>query len=48
MLVYLDVDTNNSPDVVIYPHTNKVGVFVNGEFPKFYKQDSNIPYYEDE
>ncbi len=48
MLVYLDVDTNSSPDVVIYPQTNKVGVFVKGEFPKFYKQDSNVPYYEDE
>ena len=48
MLVYLDVDTNNSPDVVVYPHTNKVGVFVKGEFPKFYMQDSNVPYYEDE
>ncbi|MCP1226206.1 cupin domain-containing protein [Sebaldella sp. S0638] len=47
-LVYLDVDTNTSPYVVIYPHTNKVGVFVKGEFPKFYKQDSNVPYYEDE
>lgn len=48
MLVYLDVDTNNSPDVVVYPHTNKVGVFVKDEFPKFYMQDSNVPYYEDE
>ena len=48
MLVYLDVDTNNSPDTVIYPHTKKVGVFVKGEPPKFYIQDSNVPYYEGE
>ena len=48
MLVYLDVDTNNSPDTVVYPHTNKVGVFVKGEPPRFYMQDSNVPYYEGE
>ncbi|MCL1982318.1 MAG: cupin domain-containing protein [Clostridiales bacterium] len=48
LLTYLDVDTNNSPDAVIYPYTNKVGVFVNGELPKFYLQDSNVPYYKGE
>ncbi len=48
MLVYLDVDTNNSPDVVIYPHSNKVGVYEKGKYPKFYMQDSDVTYYEGE
>jgi len=48
MLTYLDVDTNNLPDTVFYPHTNKVGVFVKSERPNFYMQDSNVPYYEGE
>lgn len=48
MLVYLDVDTNQSPDVVIYPRTNKVGLFVKGEFSQFYRQETNVPYYEGE
>jgi len=48
MLTYLDVDTNNSPDAVLYPQTNKVGVFVKGEPPKFYIRDSDVPYYEGE
>lgn len=48
MLTYIDVDVNNSPDLVFYPHSNKVGVFTHGEFKKLYKSDSNVGYYEDE
>ena len=47
-LTYLDVDTNNLPDVVTYPQTSKVGVFVKGEYPNFYMQASNVPYCEGE
>jgi len=47
-LTYLDVDTNNLPDTVIYPRANKTGVFLKGEAPKFYLRDSDVPYYEGE
>lgn len=47
-LVYLDCDVIHSPDVVHYPHSNKVGVIINGESSTFYKQDSNVDYYEGE
>lgn len=47
-LVYLDVDTIHSPEVVHYPHSGKVGVIVQGESNRFFRKDSEVDYYEGE
>lgn len=47
-LVYLDVDTVNSPDLVYYPDSEKVGVIVNGQSSTFFKKQSAVDYYEGE
>jgi uncharacterized cupin superfamily protein len=47
-LVYLDVDTVNTPEVVIYPNSDKFGVILQGESSSFYKRDSAVDYYEGE
>ncbi len=46
-LVYLDVDTSASQDIVFYPHTNKIMAITNG-FRKFYKIDSDVNYLDGE
>lgn len=47
-LVYLDVDTNNTPDIVYYPHSNKLGIRAAGGARDNYRLDSNVDYYENE
>lgn len=47
-LVYIDFDTVNSPELVFYPNSNKIGVIVNGESSTFYKKSDNVDYYEGE
>jgi uncharacterized cupin superfamily protein len=47
-LVYLDFDTVNSPEVVYYPNSDKVGVIVNGKSSTFFKSNTNVDYYEGE
>lgn len=47
-LVYLDFDTVNSPEVVFYPNSDKVGVIVNGKSSTFFKSNTNVDYYEGE
>jgi hypothetical protein len=32
----------------IYPKSNKIGIFTNEGFTKFYKQHSDVNYYEGE
>jgi uncharacterized cupin superfamily protein len=46
-LVYLDIDTNNRPDIVYYPHSNKVGIRDDGISDNF-NMDSKIDYYDNE
>jgi len=48
MLSYFSCDTVNSPEVVSYPNSNKIGILVNGEPGTFYKKNSNVDYYEGE
>lgn len=48
MLVYLDVDTVNYPDVAYYPRSGKVGIILHGEANEFYKRDEQADYYEGE
>lgn len=47
-LVYLDFDTVNSPEVVFYPNSDKVGVIINGKSSTFFKENTNVDYYEGE
>ena len=46
-LVYLDVDTNNTPDIVFYPHSDKVGLRMSG-FSNNFILESNVDYWEGE
>jgi uncharacterized cupin superfamily protein len=48
MLTYLDCDTVNSPDIVHYPNSDKVGIIVTGESSTFYKKRTDVDYYEGE
>lgn len=47
-LVYLDSDTENTPDVVTYPDSGKTGVMIAGESSAFYKDADAVDYYEGE
>ena len=47
-LVYLDVDTNNTPDIAYYPHSNKVGIRAAGGVRDNYNIDGKINYYDNE
>lgn len=48
-LVYLDVDTYQTPDINYYPNSNKIGIrdFENDVYDN-YSIDSKIDYYENE
>ena len=47
-LVYLDVDTNNTPDIAYYPHSNKLGIRAVGGIRDNYSMDNKIDYYDNE
>jgi len=47
-LVYLDVDTNNTPDIAYYPHSNKVGIRAVGGIRDNYSLDNTTDYYDGE
>jgi uncharacterized cupin superfamily protein len=47
-LVYLDVDTNKTPDIAYYPHSNKVGIRAAGEIKANFILDNKVSYYEGE
>ena len=47
-LVYLDVDTNKTPDIAYYPHSNKVGVRSAGGVRDNYSLDNKMNYYDNE
>ena len=47
-LIYLDVDTNNTPDIAYYPHSNKLGVRIAGGIRDNFSLDSTAGYYDNE
>lgn len=47
-LVYLDVDTNNTPDIAFYPHSNKIGIRAAGGIRHNFDLDSNVDYFKGE
>ncbi len=48
VLSYIDFDTTNSPDIVHYPHSDKMGVIVHNHPSTFFKNNSSVDYYEGE
>ena len=48
MLVYFECDTVHSPDVVYYPNSDKIGVLVDGKQSTFFRNNTNVPYFEGE
>lgn len=48
MLIYLDCDTISYPDIAYYPNSDKVGIILNGESNTFYKNHTDVDYYEGE
>jgi len=47
-LLYLDVDTNNTPDIAYYPHSNKLGVRIAGGIRDNFSLNSKVDYYNNE
>jgi uncharacterized cupin superfamily protein len=47
-LVYLDVDTNITPDIAYYPHSNKVGIRAVGGVRDNFRLGDSVDYYYDE
>ena len=47
-LVYLDVDTNNTPDIAYYPHSNKLGIRAVGGVRDNYELEKTVGYYNGE
>ena len=46
--IYLDVDTNNTPDIAYYPHSNKVGIRAAGGISDNFDLSNKINYYDNE
>jgi uncharacterized cupin superfamily protein len=47
-LTYLDCSTLNSPEIVHYPNSDKVGIIINGESNTLFKNSTQVDYYEGE
>jgi len=47
-LIYIDFDTTNSPDIITYVDSNKIGVIQHSISSDFYKKDSTVDYYDGE
>lgn len=48
MLIYLDCDTTSTADVAFYPHSEKVGVIIEGQPEAFFESANNVDYYKGE
>lgn len=48
VLKYLDVDTTNSPDIIHYPDSDKIGIIKHNKSSVFYKNNATFDYYEGE
>ncbi len=47
-LKYIDFDTSNSPDIIHYPDSDKVGIILQNESATFFKNTDKKNYYEGE
>ncbi len=48
VLVYLDVDTTNSPDIIKYIDSNKIGIIEHNISSSFYRESDQVDYYDGE
>lgn len=47
-LLYIDFDTTNSPDIIHYVDSNKIGIIEHNISSTFYREDDNVEYFEGE
>lgn len=47
-LKYIDFDTTHTPDIVHYPNTSKTGIIVHNQPGMFFRDSSQVNYYEGE
>lgn len=47
-LLYIDFDTTNSPDIIHYVDSNKIGIIEHNISSTFYRENDNVDYYEGE
>ena len=47
-LVYIDFDTTHSPDIVHYPDSDKTGIIIHNSENFFFKNGSEVDYYNGE
>lgn len=47
-LVYIDFDTTNSPDIVHYVDSEKIGIIEHNISSTFYRNKDNVDYYDGE
>ncbi len=47
-LLYIDFDTTNSPDIVHYIDSDKIGIIEHNVSTTFYRNSDNVDYFENE
>ena len=47
-LLYIDFDTTNSPDIIHYPDTEKVGIIEHNISSTFFRNSDTVDYYDEE
>lgn len=47
-LLYIDFDTTNSPDIIHYVDSNKIGIIEHNISSTFYRENDNVDYYDGE
>ena len=48
VLKYIDFDTTNSPDIVHYPDSEKVGIIIHNKSCNFFRCGEEVDYYDGE
>lgn len=48
VLKYIDFDTTNSPDIVSYPDSGKVGIIIHNKSSNFFRSEEEVDYYDGE
>lgn len=47
-LLYIDFDTTNSPDIIHYVDSNKIGIIEHNISSTFYRENDNVDYFDGE
>lgn len=47
-LLYIDFDTTNSPDIIHYVDSDKIGIIEHNISSTFYRENDNVDYFEGE